>query len=563
MSGDQKLWHKRYPEGISHEIDPKEYQSVTQLFDNACNRFQDRAAFRNMGASISYSELYQLSADFASFLQNEAGLKKGDKVAIQMPNVMQYPVVLFGALRAGLTVVNTNPLYTPSEMKHQFKDSGAKALVLLETSASHLQEILEDTDIETVVVTGVGDMLGWPKSWIVNFVVKYIKKMVPKYNLPKAYSWFEALDIGSEKPFTPIETIHDDLAFLQYTGGTTGVAKGAMLTHKNIISNMLQVREWIKSLIVDGQEVAILALPMYHIFSLTVNGLCMLEFGATNLMITNPRDIPTFVKTLAKERYTVVAGVNTLFNALMNNPDFQKLDFSNLKISVAGGMALQTNVALRWKKMTNSVIVEGYGLTETSPVATVNPVDGTDKVGTIGLPLPSTDIKLIDESEKEVPLGERGEIAIKGPQVMKGYWERPEETANVMTSDGYFKSGDIGIMDEEGFTQIVDRKKDMILVSGFNVYPNEIEDVIANLDAVSEVAAIGVPDEKSTEAVKVFIVSSDPALDKEKVIAHCREHLTSYKIPRQVEFRAELPKTNVGKILRRALRDEELQKAST
>ncbi|NQZ02029.1 MAG: AMP-binding protein [Bdellovibrionales bacterium] len=561
MSGDQKIWHKRYPEGIPHEINPEEYQSVTQLFDNACKRFQDRAAFRNMGASISYSELYQLSADFASFLQNEAGLKKGDKVAIQMPNVLQYPVVLFGAMRAGLTVVNTNPLYTSEEMRHQFKDSGAKALVLLETSGANLEKILKDTDIETVVVSGVGDMLGFPKSWIVNFAVRHIKKMVPKYSLASAYSWYEALDIGSEKAFTPVETGHDDLAFLQYTGGTTGVAKGAMLTHRNIISNMLQVREWIKSLIQEGEEVAILALPMYHIFSLTVNGLCMLDFGATNLMITNPRDIPGFVKTLQKEHYTVVAGVNTLFNALMNNSDFQALDFSQLKISVAGGMALQKNVALRWKDMTKSVIVEGYGLTETSPVATVNPVDGTDVVGTIGLPLPSTDIRLIDDNEKEVALGERGEIAIKGPQVMKGYWQRPEDTANVMTSDGYFKSGDIGIMNEEGFTQIVDRKKDMILVSGFNVYPNEIEDVIANLDAVSEVAAIGVPDEKSTEAVKVFIVTNDSSLTKEQVIAHCRESLTSYKIPRHVEFREELPKTNVGKILRRALRDEELAKA--
>ena len=551
-----KIWLKNYPEGIPHEIDPGKYQSITELFEISCKKYRNNVAFKNFGATLTYDELFKASADFASFLQNTAGLKKGDRVAIQMPNVMQYPIALFGALRAGMVVVNTNPLYTPKEMEHQFNDSGAKALVVLETCAHNAEQILHKTGIETVVVTGVGDMLGWPKSLLINTVIRHVKKMVPKYNLPKAYKWFEALDLGSEKPFTPESTTHDDLAFLQYTGGTTGVAKGAMLTNKNIIANMLQIKAWISPSLKEGEEVAILALPLYHIFSLTLNGLAIIDFGGTNLMITNPRDIPGFMKTLKKEKFTLFPAVNTLFNALLNHEEFDNINWSQCKVAVAGGMALQTSVALEWKERTKGIIVEGYGLTETSPVASVNPIDGTDRVGTIGLAVPSTELCLMDDDENMVPLGERGEICIRGPQVMKGYWQRPEETANVITKDGWFKSGDIGIMDEDGFTKIVDRKKDMILVSGFNVYPNEVEDVLAMNQKVLEVAAVGIPDEKATEVVKVFIVKKDTTLTEEEVIAHCKEHLTGYKVPRAVEFREDLPKTNVGKILRRALRDE-------
>lgn len=559
----EKIWLKNYPSGVPEEINPDEFKSVVELFELSCQKFKSKVAFKNFGSTLTYDELFKATTDFASFLQNEVGLKKGDRIAIQMPNVMQYPIALFGALRAGCVVVNTNPLYSPREMEHQFNDSGAKAIVILETCAAHLQEVLPNTKIETVVVTGVGDMLGWPKSLLINSVIRHVKKMVPKYSLPKAYSWFDALDAGGEKPYTPVPTEREDLAFLQYTGGTTGVAKGAMLTHRNIIANMLQIKSWIgTTTLKEGEEIAILALPLYHIFSLTVNGLWILSYGGTNLMITNPRDIPGFIKTLLKEKFTLFPGVNTLFNALLNHPDLKKVDFSNCKVAVAGGMALQTAVALKWKEQTQSVIVEGYGLTETSPVASVNPIDGTDRVGTIGLPISSTELSLRDDDENPVPLGERGEICIRGPQVMKGYWQRPDETAQVTTKDGWFKSGDIGIMDESGFTKIVDRKKDMILVSGFNVYPNEIEDVLALNEKVLEAAAIGVPDEKSTEAVKIFVVRKDDSLSEDEIISHCKEHLAGYKIPRHVEFRDELPKTNVGKILRRALREPAQQSAS-
>lgn len=553
----EKIWLKNYPKGVPSEVAVNEFESVSQLFEASCQKWRDRQAFVNMGADLTYEELNYYSADFASFLQNVAGLKKGDRIAIQMPNLLQYPIVLYAALRAGLTVVNTNPLYTAHEMKHQFADSGAKAIVILETSAHLLEQILADTKIETVVVTGIGDLLGFPKSLLVNGVVRHVKKMVPKYNLPQAYSFWEALDLGAEKPFTPVACNHDDIAFLQYTGGTTGVSKGAMLTHRNVIANMLQIIEWMKVSLKEGEEMVILALPLYHIFSLTVNGLGILYFGGTNLMITNPRDIPAFIKTLKKYKFSVFIGLNTLFNALMNNPEFKSLDFSHLKIGVAGGMALQKAVAQKWLEVTKTRIVEGYGLTETSPVVCCNPIDGTDKVGTIGLPLPSTQVKFCDDQGAEVKGGESGEIYVKGPQVMKGYWQRPDETDKVMTSDGWLKTGDVAIIDEQGFVKIVDRKKDMILVSGFNVYPNEVEDAIATHPKVLEVAAIGVPDEKSTEAVKVFIVPKDPSLTESEVLAHCDSYLTGYKKPKYVEFRTELPKTNVGKILRRALRDQE------
>jgi long-chain acyl-CoA synthetase len=551
----EKIWLKNYPKGVAPEVAVDRFSSMIQLFDESCQRWRDQVAFINMGSELTFEDLNYLSADFASFLQNMAGLKKGDRVAIQLPNVLQYPVVLFGALRAGLVVVNTNPLYTSREMKHQFNNSGAKAIIILENAAHLLEEILPATGIETVVVTGVGDMLGFPKSWLVNGVVKYVKKMVPKYNLPKAFEFWQAMDLGAEKPFKPAVCLPDDLAFLQYTGGTTGVSKGAMLTHRNVIANMLQILEWMKVRLEEGKETVVLALPLYHIFSLTVNGLGMMYFGCTNLMITNPRDIPGFIKTLRNTRFTVFVGLNTLCNGLMNHPEFSTIDFKNLKISVAGGMALQKAVAERWHKVTGTRLVEGYGLTETSPVVACNPLDGSDKVGTIGLPLPSTEIKLADDSGQEVPLGTAGEICVKGPQVMLGYWQRPDETAKIMDDDGWLKTGDVAQMDAQGFIKIVDRKKDMIIVSGFNVYPNEIEDVIATHPKVLEVAAIGVPDAKSTEVVKVFVVKKDPSLTEAEILTHCQQNLTGYKVPKYVEFRKELPKTNVGKILRRALRD--------
>lgn len=551
----QKPWLKNYPKGVAHEIDTHRYESVIDIFEATVHRFRDRDAFVNMGSALTFEDIDYLSADFASFLQNVAGLKKGERIAIQMPNLLQYPIALYGALRAGLVVVNTNPLYTAREMKHQFRDAGVKAIVILANSAHLLQEVLPETAIETVVVTEVGDMLGFPKSLLINSIVKYVKKMVPRYDLPKAYSFHEALDLGAAKSFRPEKCLGDDIAFLQYTGGTTGISKGAMLTHHNIASNLTQVLEWIKPLLVEGQEVGILALPLYHIFSLTVNGLGLFSLGATNLMITNPRDISGFLKTLINNEFTIFPGLNTLYNALMNHPDFDKVDWSKLKISVAGGMALQKAVAERWMARTKTPLVEGYGLTETSPVVCVNPVDGTDRIGTIGLPLPSTEVELFDDNGNPVKPGEAGEICVRGPQVMKGYWQRPDETAQMITPDRWLKTGDVGVMDAGGFIKIVDRKKDMILVSGFNVYPNEIEDVVAMNPKVLEVAAVGIPDPHSTEAVKLFVVAKDPSLTKEELLDYCKQNLTAYKIPKQVEFRKELPKTNVGKILRRELRD--------
>lgn len=550
----EKIWLKSYPQGVAETINPDKHQSILEVFELSCRKFKEQVAFENMGATLSYEDLNQLSFEFASFLQNVAKIQKGDRVAIQLPNVLQYPIAMYGALRAGAVVVNTNPLYTAREMQHQLKDSGAKAIVIFENSASHLQQILKETSIETVIVTGVGDLLGFPKSLIVNSVVRYVKKMVPPYKFEKSYGFYEALDMGAKTIFKPIELIGEDIAFLQYTGGTTGISKGAVLTHRNIVSNMLQIVEWLKSDLVEGKEKAILALPLYHIFSLTVNGLMLMYYGGHNEMITNPKDIPGFIKLWKKKTFTVFPGLNTLFNALMNHPDFKDINFKPLKVSVAGGMALQTAVAQRWKDTTKTPIVEGYGLTETSPVACVNPLNGQDRMGTIGLPIPSTELSIRDDDENEVELGKPGEICIKGPQVMRGYWNQPEETKKVFTKDGFFKSGDIGVMDADGFTKIVDRKKDMILVSGFNVYPNEIEDVIMHNPKVLEVAAIGIPDAKSTEVVKVFIVKKDPSLTEEEVIKFSQQNLTGYKVPRQVEFRDSLPKSNLGKVLRRELK---------
>ncbi|WP_413293723.1 AMP-binding protein [Bdellovibrio sp. HCB185ZH] len=551
----EKIWLKNYPAGIGPEIDPNEYQSLTDIYDEAVRKFSSRKAFTNMGVSLTFAELDQKVNHFASFLQNELKLKKGDRIAIQMPNLLQFPVAAFAALRVGLTIVNTNPLYTAHEMQHQFKDSGAKAIVIMANFANHLQTIIKDTQIESVVITELADLFPTPKRILVNSVVKYIKKMVPKYDIPQAYTFRQALELGAMRPHQNVKTNHEDLAFLQYTGGTTGVAKGAMLTHKNVISNMMQIREWMRPKLEEGREIAIAALPLYHIFALTVNCLALLKMGAENILITNPKDIPGFIKELKARPFSVVSGVNTLFNALMNNPEFASIDFKSVRVSVAGAMTLQKPVTEKWIKMTNSVIVEGYGLTEASPVVSCNPIDGTDRVGTIGLPMPSTDVKLIDEDGNEVKQGEAGELCAKGPQVMRGYWNRPEETAAVLSPDGWLKTGDIATVDTDGFFKIVDRKKDMILVSGFNVYPNEVEEVIASHPGVLEVAAIGVPDEHSGEIVKVVIVKKDPSLTPEDVIAHARKSLTGYKIPKLVEFRTELPKTNVGKILRRALRD--------
>lgn len=550
----QKIWLKSYPKNVAHEINPDNYKSIIELFDESITKFKDLEAYSNMGSSITFGELNDLSRDFAAYLQTKAGLKKGDRIAIQMPNLIQYPIALFGALRAGLIVVNTNPLYTAREMKFQFNDSGAKAIIILANFAYNLEEILKETKIETVITTELGDMLGFPKSLIVNSVVKYIKKMVPKYNLPTAISFYEVLDEGKKAKFTPAVTTSEDIAFLQYTGGTTGVSKGAMLTHRNMIANMLQVAEWTKPKLNEGAESIITALPLYHIFSLTLNCLSFMKIGGKNILVTNPKDIPAFIKLLKNEKYTTFAGVNTLFNALMNHADFNQIDFSKLKISIAGGMALQKVVAERWMSLTKTPLVEGYGLTETSPLVSCNPIDGTDRVGTIGLPAPSTDVKLIDEDNNDSKPNEAGELCVKGPQVMKGYWERPDETAKVMLPGDWIKTGDIAIIDSQGFLKIVDRKKDMILVSGFNVYPNEIEDIVAAHKNVAEVAAVGIPDEKSGEVVKIFVVKRGN-LTKEDLIEHCRKNLVGYKVPKEIEFRDELPKTNVGKILRRALRD--------
>ena len=509
-----------------------------------------------MGTTLTYGDIDRLSLQFASYLQNDLKLQKGDRVAIMMPNILQYPVALFGILRAGMVAVNVNPLYTARELEHQLKDSGTRAIVIFENSAATLEKILKNTKVEHVITTQIGDMLKFPKNYIVNFVIKHVKKMVPSFYLAGSKDFMSCVAEGNANKFKKPDLKREDIAFLQYTGGTTGVAKGAILLHQNILANMLQAKAWIQDFVVEGKEIIITPLPLYHIFSLTANCFCYSSFGALNVLITNPRDIPGFVKELNKWKFTAFTGVNTLFNGLLNNEDFKKLDFSALRLTLGGGMAVQKVVAERWKQVTGRPLIEAYGLTETSPAACINPMTLKDYNGYIGLPIPSTEVEIKDDDGKSVPLGEIGEIAIRGPQVMKGYWERPEETAKVMTYDGFFKTGDLGFMTEEGFVKIVDRKKDMILVSGFNVYPNELEDVVVNHPKILEVAAIGVPDEKSGEAVKLFIVKKDESLTAEEVIKYCREHLTSYKVPRQVEFRKELPKSNVGKILRKDLRSE-------
>lgn len=548
-------WFKHYPKDIPQEINPDKYTSLVDLFEEACKKYGDMIAFENMGKSLTFNEVDNLSADFAAYLQNEIGLQKGDMIAIQMPNLLQYPIAMFGALRAGLVVVNTNPLYTPREMEHQFQDSKAKAIIILANFAHNLEKVLPNTEIKTVIVTEIGDLLGGIKGWITNLVVKHVKKMVPSYSLPTAIRFKDALNKGDKAGYKRPEIANSDLAYLQYTGGTTGVSKGAMLTHRNLIANMEQISAWMVPKLRERAELVITALPLYHIFALTVNCWAMLKIGAKNVLITNPRDMPAFLKELKKYPFTVITGVNTLFNGLLNQEDFRNSGFEHLKIAVGGGMAVQRAVAKRWEEVTGVSLAEGYGLSETSPVLTCNPIDGTERIGTIGVPLPSTQIKLIDEEGNEVKIGEPGEIVAKGPQVMPGYWNRNDETSKVFI-DGWFKTGDIGILSEDGFFSIVDRKKDMINVSGFNVYPNEIEDAIAENPKVVEVAAVGVMDDNGNEKVKVFVVKRDESLTESELIEFCRETLTAYKVPKQVEFRKELPKSNVGKILRKILRDE-------
>ncbi len=549
-------WLANYPAGVPAEIDPEEYRSVPAVLEEAITRFRDRPAFSNMGRTITYAELDARSLEFAQYLLGELKLKKGDRVAIMMPNCLQYPIAIFGVLRAGLTVVSTNPMYTARELRHQLVDSGAAAILVLDNFGKSVQDVLPDTRVKQVITTGLGDLLGFPKGPIVNFVLKHVKKMVPDYSIHGAIRFREALSRGTRHTLPEVSITLDDIAFLQYTGGTTGMAKGAMLTHRNMVANMQQASAWSGTNAKPGEELIVTALPLYHIFALTANGLVFMKFGGHNHLITNPRDMPGFVKELKGIQMTAITGVNTLFNGLLNTPGFDTVDFSKLHLTLGGGMAVQRAVADRWKSVTGTTLVEAYGLTETSPAACINPMTLAEYNGAIGLPVPSTEACIKDEAGNELPVGEVGELCIRGPQVMKGYWQRPEDTSQAIDADGWLHTGDMAKMDADGFFYIVDRKKDMILVSGFNVYPNEIEDVIAMMPGVLEVAAIGVPDEKSGEAVKVVIVRKDPSLTAEQVKAHARENLTGYKHPRIVEFRDELPKTNVGKILRRELRDE-------
>jgi long-chain acyl-CoA synthetase len=556
----ENFWNDKYPAGVPTTINPDQYPNILAVLKESCTKFADKPAFTNLGKTITYGEMYALSGQFAAYLQNHTKLQQGDRIAIQMPNVLQYPIAVFGAMRAGLIVVNTNPLYTAREMEHQFNDSGAKALICLANMAHLAEQVVPKTGVKHIIVTEVGDMLPPVKKLLVNFVIKHVKKMVPEYKLPGAVKFNDALAKGKGASFKEANPSNDDIAVLQYTGGTTGVAKGAMLTHRNLVANMLQSKALMGSNLHDGEEVLICPLPLYHIYAFTFHCMAMMISGNHNILITNPRDIPAFVKELSKVRFTGFVGLNTLFVALCNNEDFRKFDFSAFKVTLSGGMALQLATAERWEQVTGCKICEGYGMTETSPVATVNPIDAV-QLGTIGIPVPSTLCKIIDEEGNELPFGERGELCVKGPQVMKGYWQREEATAEILDAEGWLKTGDIAVIQEDGFLRIVDRKKDMILVSGFNVYPNELEDVMATLPGVVQCAAIGVPDEKSGEAIKVFLVKApDAKLTEDQVKAHMRENLTGYKVPRYVEFRDALPTTNVGKILRRELRDEELKK---
>jgi long-chain acyl-CoA synthetase len=553
-----KIWLQEYPEGVPAEIDVNEFPSLREFLEQSFSKYSSLPAFTNMGHSISFGELDEMSRYLGAWLQKNAGLAKGDAVAVMMPNVIQYAVAVAAILRAGLTVTNVNPLYTPRELEHQLKDSGAKAIIMVENFASTLQKVRHNTPIKTVVVTAIGDMLPVPKRHLVNFVIRKVKKMVPAWDIPDAVPFHKALKEGKWQTMDTPPLGHDDIAFLQYTGGTTGVAKGAMLTHRNIIANLLQARAWLSVTVVEGQSVVITPLPLYHIFSLTANFFVFTLMGGNNILITNPRDLPGFVKELKKQKFTFITGVNTLFNGLLNTPGFNEVDFSHLKVTLGGGMAVQAAVAERWKQVTGKPLVQAYGLTETSPAACINPLTQKEFNGSIGVPISSTEVSIRDEDGNELGIGAVGEICIRGPQVMAGYWNRPDETDKVMLEGGWFRSGDMGRMDERGYIFIEDRKKDMILVSGFNVYPNEVEGVAVTHPAILEAAAVGIPDEKSGEMVKLFVVCREgQSVTEKELIAFCREGLTGYKVPRKVEFRKELPKTNVGKILRRALRDEQ------
>jgi long-chain acyl-CoA synthetase len=555
LSAATKPWLQSYPKGVPSEINPTAASSIVEVFEAACKKYADRVAFENRGVSLTYRELDRRSLQFAAFLRNRLGLNQGDRVALMMPNILQYPIAMFGVLRAGLVVVNTNPMYLARELEHQLKDSGAKAIVVFENVAHTLSDVIAHTHVKHVIITGLGDQLGFVKGLITNLVVRYKLKMVKPYNLPEAIGFNTALAQGAGDKLPEVSLQPEDLAFLQYTGGTTGVSKGAMLVHRNIVANMEQGGAWMASNIEDGEETVITALPLYHIFALTVNCMIFLRKGAKNRLVTDPRNMPEFVKLLAEEPFSILTGVNTLFVGLMNTEGFDKLNFKTLKLSVGGGAAVQRAVADRWKKMTGLTLIEGYGLTEASPSCSMNLLDATEHSGAIGLPLPGTEFQIRDAENNWIENGEPGELCVRGPQVMKGYWQRPEDTAKTITSDGWLLTGDVAKMDEKGFFYIVDRLKDMILVSGFNVYPNEIEDVVMQMAGVLEAAAVGVPDEKTGEAVKVVIVPKNPDLTIEHVKAFCRENMTNYKVPKIVEFRKELPKTNVGKILRRELRE--------
>lgn len=551
----EKIWLKQYPNGVTEEININEFSSIKDILEKSCQQFADLPAYSNMGVTLNYREIDELSRGFGAWLQAH-GLQKGERVAIMMPNILQYPIAFFGALRSGMTVVNVNPLYTPRELEHQLIDSGASTIVIVENFAHTLQQVLAKTAVKTVITTAIGDLFPLLKRYAVNFMVRSVKKMVPAWEIPSTIPFRQVLGVGAQHPLQEVTLTHDDLALLQYTGGTTGVAKGAMLTHGNMVANLQQASAWLNPVSRPGEETIVTALPLYHIFSLTVNCLTFMKAGGHNLLITNPRDLAGFVAELGKYRFTAITGVNTLFNCLLHTPGFTQLDFSNLKLSVAGGMAAQRSVAEHWQQVTGTPLIEGYGLTETSPLVSCNRLDMAAYNGSIGLILPSTELSIRDENEQEVGIGasQIGELCIRGPQVMRGYWQRADETAKVMSADGFLRTGDVGYIDADGYVRIVDRKKDMILVSGFNVYPNEIEDVVMQHPGVMEVAAIGVPDAKCGEAVKIVLVKRDPNLSKEALIAHCRQYLTGYKVPQQVEFRDELPKSNVGKILRRMLR---------
>ena len=551
----QKPWLKSYPAGIPEEIDINEFSSVADILDSSIAKFSNSPAYTNFGKTISYHDVDVYTAQLGAYLKNELGLEKGDRVAVMMPNLLQNPIAIFAILRAGLVVVNTNPLYTARELKHQLNDSGAKAIIIVENFAHVLQDVIDDTKIEHVITTKMGDLLSPVKGFIINTVVKYVKKMVPAFKLKNTVTFKQALKLGAQHRFQTVPSNHDDIAFLQYTGGTTGVSKGAVLTNKNMVANMLQASAWINDFIGDKQGTIITALPLYHIFSLTANCLTFTRYGWCNYLITNPRDMNGFVKELKATEFHVLTGVNTLFNGLLNHPDFKSIDWSNFAFALGGGMAVQRGVAERWKEVTGTTLIEAYGLTETSPAACMNPMNLKEFNGKIGLPISSTEVAIQDDDWNEVALGEHGEICIRGPQVMQGYWHRPKETSNVLSNDGWLHTGDIGFIDDDGFVQIVDRKKDMILVSGFNVFPNEVEDVIASHPDVVEVGVIGKPDEHSGEVVMAVVVKKDDSLTEEALRDFCRESLTSYKVPKSIVFTDELPKTNVGKILRRELRD--------